>query len=471
MIMKVFWTVMVLDGIAAIILWKLSERGTHGLLILAYWAVLILIGIMAAIFLLLRSDGWRTAALVVLLLPSAGLVLTAVGSAAKTIQEESQFSGGAYFRGPAFALAQAMVKHDNELVKQLIPAAGDLNQPHGRGVTLWQFGVLQTYDNEQSIEMLRILIAGGADPKRDDSANSLQVGMGRGPGLTRFLLEAGLNPNVLDHERRPAWWRALQPGEDDANTELLRMVLDHGADLRLRAPDGRGPVGYAIAGNYWYAACLMIERGADWKQEQLRGGSVAELLAWEVMRRDEYPIPVPAMMRKVAGQLKGEPIPEPAARPKGVMSIPELLRLASFEKLDETRAQVARLAQQPNWARRVEAFFVEGDGAYRNHVALILSLKPEALPDDVQEQCWAVVRAQIAWFDGNGKASKDPRGWLLRETAVIAAGLASVPGPARDRHRADFIGLRDRIEACRKENDPAAPQLADLRKVDWRAGE
>ena len=88
----------------------------------------------------------------------------------------------------------------------------------------------------------------------------------------------------------------------------------------------------------------------------------------------------------------------------------------------------------------------------------------EALPEDVQERCWTVLREQVAWFE------RSPSGWLLKETAVIAVGLASAPGPVRERHRADFIGLRDHIEKLRKANDPAAGQLADLRKADWVVG-
>ena len=48
--------------------------------------------------------------------------------------------------------------------------------------------------------------------------------------------------------------------------------------------------------------------------------------------------------------------------------------------------------------------------------------------------------------------------------------MASIPGPVRERHRAEFTGLRDRIETCKKTNDPAAGSLADLRKADWVTG-
>jgi hypothetical protein len=401
------------------------------------------------------------------------LLYSSVAASVKTVLEQRQFSGSAYFHGPALELAQAMVKHDGDLVKQLIPAAGDLNQPQGGGTTLWQFAVLQADDTEESIDMLRALLAAGADPKRDNSADTLEHAAARGPRLTQFLLEAGSNPNLPDEEHRPLWWRTMGPGEDDTATELLRLMLDHGADLSLRAPDGRGPVGHAVAQRYWYAACLLLERGADWKQEKLRGGSLPELLEWEIIRREEYPIPVPEKLRKVLAGLKGEPMVIPAARAgeAGDIRIPDLLRQTSFDKLEETRAALSRLAQRPDWVRRVVAFFEDGDSTQRDHVALLLSLRPEALPEDVQERCWAVLRDQVAWYDRSAASyPKEPKGWLLKETAVIAVGLASIPGPVRERHRADFTGLRDRIEARRKANDPEASKLADLKKADWMAG-
>ena len=473
MITKGFWTVVALDGIAAFVLWKFFERGTHGLLVAAYLFLVAVIMITAFIFLLLRSDGLRTTAFLVLLLPSAPLLYSTMAAVVNRVHEERQFSGSAYFEGPALELAQAMVKRDNVLVKQLIPAAGDLNLPRGNGTTLWQFAVQQADNTDESIDMLQALLAAGADPKRDTSADSLSAATVKGPQLTRFLLEAGEDPNVLDHEHRPVWWGTMQPGEDDAATELFRMMLDHGADLRLRAPDGRGPVGQAVAAHYWYDACLLIEGGADWKQEKVRGWSIPELLEWEIIRRDEYPIPVPENIRKVLADWKGEPMVVPAARPRGEgdIRIPDLLRDTSFDKLEQTRAGLSRLAQQPDWVRRVVAFFEEGDGMMRNQVALLLSLKPEALPEDVQERCWAVLREQVAWYDRSSAANpKERKGWLLKETGVIAVGLASLSGPARERHRADFTALRERIEQCRKANDPDASKLADLKTVDWMGG-
>ncbi len=468
---NIFWAVVALDVIAAVVLKLVFDSGSHGqfdgLLVAFFLVVLGAIVLTACVFPLLRTDGWRMAAFVVLLIPSVPMVFSSGASVVNRIRTERQFSGSAYFQGPALALAQAMVKGDVELAKQLIPAAGDLNQPHGGKATLWQFGVLQTYDTDASMEMLRVLVAAGADPKRDGSADTLQHAIARGPGLTKYLLEAGVSPNVLDHDGRPVWWGTMGPGEDEASTELLRMMLDHGADLRLRAPDGRGPVGVAVTNRHWFDACLFLERGAEWKQEQLRGGSVAELLEWEILRRGEYGIPVPETMLTVMAGLKGKPLVIP---PGGEIGILKILRETSFDRLEETRAAVALLAQQPQWVRRVDAFFEDGNTTMRGQVALVLSMQPEALPEDVQERCWTVLREQVAGFERSARSTKEPSGWLLKDTAVIAVGLASIASPVRERHRADFIGLRDHIEKLRKTNDPDAGKLADLRKADWVAG-
>jgi hypothetical protein len=474
MITKVVWAVVALDGIAAVVLWRLFVSRSHGmgegLLVIAYWFVVAVIAVSAGTFPLLRSDGWRTAAFVLLLLSSAPLLYSAVAGSVSQVEENRQFSGSAYFQGPALELAQAMVRNDAGLAKQLIPAAGDLNQPHGRGLSLWQFAVLQANETDDSIDLLRALIAAGADPKRDASPDTLLCGIARGPRLTQFLLEAGASPNVLDQEHRPVWWRTMELGEGDTSIELLSMMLDHGADLSLRGPDGRSALGQAIAARHWYDACLLIEKGADWKQEKLHGGSIPELLEWEIIRRDEYPIPVPKKMRKVLADLKGEPLVPVSRTIAEDLRIPNILHETNFDKLEQTRATLSRLAEQPDWIRRVVAFFEGGDTTLRNAAALLLSLKPEALPEDVQERCWSVLREQVDWYDGSRAAyPKERKGWLLKETGVIAIGLASIPGAVRDRHRADFTGLRDRIEACRKANDPDASKLADLKRADWMA--
>jgi hypothetical protein len=76
MITRVFWTVVALDAIAAVVLWKLFERGTHGLLAAVFLVVVAAIVLTTCTFLLLRSDGLRIAAFIV---PVTGRTLLACG--------------------------------------------------------------------------------------------------------------------------------------------------------------------------------------------------------------------------------------------------------------------------------------------------------------------------------------------------------------------------------------------------------
>ena len=59
------------------------------------------------------------------------------------------------------------------------------------------------------------------------------------------------------------------------------------------------------------------------------------------------------------------------------------------------------------------------------------SQKPDALPEDVQERCWTVLREQVDWYDRSAASyPKERKGWLLKGTGVIAATSdACEPGP------------------------------------------
>jgi hypothetical protein len=59
----------------------------------------------------------------------------------------------------------------------------------------------------------------------------------------------------------------------------------------------------------------------------------------------------------------------------------------------------------------------------------------------------------------------------IRNIAVIVNALASIAGPVRDRHRADFVAVRDLVNFYRNETpERRYPELPDLRAVDWMTG-
>ena len=204
--------------------------------------------------------------------------------------------GADYFFWPAQRkLANAIYDHDVERAKQLIPAAGDLNKPYSKGETLFRFAITNVDDSDSSLELIRTMLAGGANPNYPPS-EPLYFAISSGPRMTKLLLEAGADPNAFDDADRPVWWSALDASKDEDLT-TLRVLLDHGADVKKRDREG-GPVAWAAHHKSWRALWLLIERGADWKDEKEFGTTVQDMLASELKYREHSRMAVPEELRK-----------------------------------------------------------------------------------------------------------------------------------------------------------------------------
>jgi len=129
---------------------------------------------------------------------------------------------------------------------------------------------------------------------------------------------------------------------------------------------------------------------------------------------------------------------------------------------------LSRLEKHPGWVKQVSRSL---DGGWDFNAAVLLSFKPAALEEDVQERCWKIVLWRLAQV----KPIRD-RGenWMPQEItriALIVRGFASIPGPVRDRHRADFVVIRDLVNFYRNETPEVRhPELPDLRQADWISG-
>jgi hypothetical protein len=471
MIFRIFWTVVALDIAAALTLWALFEPGLgNGFIVLAFVLVIATALIAACFFLALRSDTGRIASLTVLILPTLLLVFGAGANVRSRIWVGRHSSGDSYFSGPGRELAHAMTEHDAERVKELIPAAGDLNRAQGEGTTLLQFGILQADDSDRSLEMVRSLLSSGGDLRRDTSPLALSHAIAVGPRLTKLLLDAGASPNVLDEEHRPVWLSTISASHD-ANPELLRLFLDHGADVQWRDKAGRGPVVLAVGNNCWRSASLLIEHGASWRQEQMQGVSIPQSLASEIVRVQEYGTSAPEDMHKLLDDLRNadpQAVPHiPAPPASAADGMVRMLDEVGLDKPKENDAVLARLAQQPDWVQRAAAFLdPKALSSERWKAAFLLTLKPEALDEAVQEQCWMLVREELAGVDPPATAARQGTESVhilrLRNLAAIAQGLAPIAGPARERHRADFEALRGLVEQYRKVRHPDASKLPSL---------
>jgi hypothetical protein len=177
-----------------------------------------------------------------------------------------------------FAVAQAIVKNDQDAIRSAAKALPDLQAPGRDGTTLLYFAVTQSWQRPELAEAVRTLLSLGADPnytngKRNSFAMANAV-HASAPVL-RAMLEAGGNPNAQNQFGEPMilknWYLGYYPDQARSRFDLL---LEHGADVNSAMPeDGSDSSGYPLLlyrtkmgldDKLAYADALtLLERGAD----------------------------------------------------------------------------------------------------------------------------------------------------------------------------------------------------------------
>ena len=109
----------------------------------------------------------------------------------------------------------------------------------------------------------------------DTTGRMIHFGAGR-PRELEAAIVAGDVAKVMTLAQRV---KLNQPGHKDATymmvsareiwrstnqLEILTVLLDHGADFRLRDRDGHDALWYAVSARHWPAVLLLLRRGADW---------------------------------------------------------------------------------------------------------------------------------------------------------------------------------------------------------------
>ncbi len=177
-----------------------------------------------------------------------------------------------------FAVAQGIVKNDQDTIRAAAKGVPDLQAPGRDGTTLLYFAVTESWQRPELAEAVKTLLSLGADPnytngKRDSFAMANAV-HASAPVLSA-MLEAGGNPNARDEFGRPMilmnWYLGYYENQARSRLELL---LDHGADVNSAMPeDESDSTGYplllyrtkmGLKDKLAYADALrLLERGAD----------------------------------------------------------------------------------------------------------------------------------------------------------------------------------------------------------------
>jgi hypothetical protein len=195
------------------------------------------------------------------------------------LREEQRSGKWDFGEQPAlFAVAQAIVKNDQDAICAAAKALPDLQAPGRDGTTLLYFAVTQSWQRPELAEAVRTLLSLGADPnytngKRNSFAMASAV-HGSAPVL-RAMLEAGGNPNARNEFGEPMilknWYLGYYPDQARSRLDLL---LDHGADVNSAMPESASDsAGYTLLlyrtkmgldDKLSYADALaLLERGAD----------------------------------------------------------------------------------------------------------------------------------------------------------------------------------------------------------------
>jgi hypothetical protein len=267
-----FWALVALDllGIGLFFLLGLAAAGssrTNPLLV-----ILLLLVIPAAVLgtatLLFTRATTMPIRLVALLIAAAPLLIAASSRGLAEFEFRSSTNAAGqmtFFRsGPMRDIAEAILRNDASAVAALAPTV-DLNRSGVSDMTLLGLAIRQLRSTPDQHEVLRTLLAAGADPNRAAQyelplAVAIQVSGKAGIRPAQLLLDAGANPNLTSSYGEPVFYAATGVS---AAPEVLSLLIDRGADVNAENSQGRTALISAANTRNWKAALLLLRRGAD----------------------------------------------------------------------------------------------------------------------------------------------------------------------------------------------------------------
>ncbi|MGV3708090.1 MAG: ankyrin repeat domain-containing protein [Gemmatimonas sp.] len=233
----------------------------------------ILLVLAVALFTRSGSTVGRIAGLLIAASPAIIIFVTR-GMTQREIAVNSDSGGNiAFFReGPLRELADAIRAGDTTRVAQLLPTV-DVNSKGFQDITPLMLALRELDKSPNGTAVVRQIVSAGANPNLGEGDLPLIVAIQQsqhaGAEPVAILLKAGANPNTQDQFGRPVYFQGTGI---TVPIDVLKALLDGGADLKVTGKDGRPVVFDAVNTNNWPAVLLLLERGIDYKSARSLGG-------------------------------------------------------------------------------------------------------------------------------------------------------------------------------------------------------
>jgi len=304
----IFWAAITLDAVLFVALIVLgmaqsgiSDGGREMGMIFGVAIPAIVVGGGALLFLKTESTPSRAIGLFIVAGPGLLIAAARLRSAAIDYQVRQNSQGSGYFSGRAMKRAGWAVVHgDTAALASLGPSLA-VNTKGRHGMTLMQLAITQVVDSTTSLNLVRALVARGAD-----SNAGLEMAIkGENGSILAALLDAGAKPNY-DDDRGPVvfQWLGVTP---IANFTAL---LDHGLDPNLLDSSETPLIIAAGRSDRWDFVELLMARGADPLHKDREGDTLADVVKSRMESTMDRPAEMKAQIARVQAQLaKLKPVP------------------------------------------------------------------------------------------------------------------------------------------------------------------
>ncbi|KAI9927077.1 hypothetical protein MW887_003460 [Aspergillus wentii] len=147
----------------------------------------------------------------------------------------------------------------------------------------WESGATPLYYavSQRHTDIVRLLLLHGANPEARKTSGCPLVQTAAGVDcieIVRLLLDKKVDVNARNYKDG---WAALHAASKIGNTEIIKLLLEHGAfpDIPLRQPDSKTPLHLAIESQKLEAAETLLQYGADSNARMLEDVTLLHLAA------------------------------------------------------------------------------------------------------------------------------------------------------------------------------------------------